>query len=421
MLHLGDITKIDWSAVEPVDVVTGGSPCQNFSIAGNRKGLSGNRSGLFMEQIRCIKSLRKKDEECGRTKEECRPRFMLFENVVGLFSVHDGEDFRAILEETARVSGSADTIIPRPPGKWTKSGAILANGWSIAWTVHDAKFFGLPQRRKRVSLVADFGGNTAPQILFESKGLPWSIEQGEEEGKEIARDSGISTENSSRINPSTTLKKITVLENYPNDSRMRVCDDGVFQTLSSRMGTGGNNVPMVLEESNEDIVLCVGNGQTNQGMDDKVGALNCMHDQQAIMIIGNSDKHNHRNIAIRRLTPLETERLQGLPDNWTNIGEWINVTGKRCKSSDGKRYAAIGNSIALPFFQIIANNICAQYDREVTMGSLFDGIGGFSLVFQRAGAKPLWASEIEPFPIAVCKKHFGDEETGEQGDIENYL
>ena len=109
---------------------------------------------------------------------------------------------------------------------------------------------------------------------------------------------------------------------------------------------------------------------------------------------------------VRRLTPLECERLQGFPDGWTDLGEWVDSKGKKHKDADSPRYKALGNSIALPFWQCLARRICAQYERPVTLGSLFDGIGGFPLVFERCGAKAVWASEIEEFPIAVTKKHF---------------
>jgi len=116
------------------------------------------------------------------------------------------------------------------------------------------------------------------------------------------------------------------------------------------------------------------------------------------------------NNIVRRLTVLECERLQGFPDDWTNLGEWTDSNGKKHKDADSPRYKAIGNSIALPFWQFLARRICAQYERDITMGSLFDGIGGFPLVFSRCGAVPVWASEIEEFPIAVTKKHFHEEE-----------
>lgn len=118
---------------------------------------------------------------------------------------------------------------------------------------------------------------------------------------------------------------------------------------------------------------------------------------------------NHKSV-VRRLTPLECERLQGFPDGWTDIGEWIDSKGKKHKEADSPRYKALGNSIALPFWEYLARRICAQYERPVTMASLFDGIGGFPLAFERCGAKAVWASEIEEFPIAVTKRHFPEED-----------
>ena len=106
---------------------------------------------------------------------------------------------------------------------------------------------------------------------------------------------------------------------------------------------------------------------------------------------------------VRRLTPIECERLQGFPSGWTDIGEWTDSKGKKRKTTDSARYKALGNSIALPFWQYLARRICAQYERDVTMASLFDGIGGFPLVFEHCGAKAVWASEIDEFPMAVTK------------------
>lgn len=151
-----------------------------------------------------------------------------------------------------------------------------------------------------------------------------------------------------------------ILENHPNDSRVKYRTDGVFQTLSSRMGTGGGNVPMIEE-----------------------------------------------NAVVRRLTPMECERLQGYPDHWTDIGEWTDSKGKKHKDADSPRYKALGNSIALPFWEWMAKRMVKQLDTDKpTMASLFDGIGGFPLVYSRAGCEPIWASEIEEFPIAVTKIRF---------------
>ena len=172
MKHYGDITQLHGDSLPIVDIVTGGSPCQDLSVAGKRAGLDGERSGLFMEQIRLIKELREHDRTNKGADVDIRllkPRFMVWENVPGAFSSNGGEDFRIVLEETAKVA-ERDACIPRLE-KWTPSGCIMGNGWSIAWRVHDAQFWGVPQRRKRIALVADFGGSTAPEILFERKGM----------------------------------------------------------------------------------------------------------------------------------------------------------------------------------------------------------------------------------------------------------
>lgn len=187
MKHYGDITKINGADVEAVDVITGGSPCQDLSVAGKRAGLAGERSGLFMEQIRIIKEMRAADESRNRgSNVNIRPRFMVWENVCGAFSSNNGEDFRAVLEETARVADQ-NAVIPRPTnGKWTPAGCIMGDGWSIAWRVHDAQFWGVPQRRKRIALVADFSGGGAPEILFERKGVSGDITESREEGQGVA-------------------------------------------------------------------------------------------------------------------------------------------------------------------------------------------------------------------------------------------
>ena len=132
-----------------------------------------------------------------------------------------------------------------------------------------------------------------------------------------------------------------------------------------------------------------------------------MHDPQAILIGGGCNEN--MKTVVRRLTPLECERLQGFPDGWTDIGEWTDTKGKKHKEADSPRYKALGNSICLPYWEWLARRIAAQYERPMTIGSLFDGISGFPLAFSKAGAIPVWASEIEEFPIAVTKKHFGEE------------
>lgn len=213
--HYGDISSIIGSDLEPVDLITGGSPCQDMSVAGKRKGMSKEcpkcgyksvanedadicpecgsemqytRSGLFMEQIRVIKEMREADEKNGRSDQSIRPRFMLWENVVGAFSSNKGEDFRAVLEETAKVKDKTATI-PRPPkGKWNTEGCIVGDGWSIAWRVLDAQFWGVPQRRRRIALVADFAGQCAGEILFKREGLSRNFTESRKSWQGIAGD-----------------------------------------------------------------------------------------------------------------------------------------------------------------------------------------------------------------------------------------
>ncbi len=174
---MGDITKLKGADLPAVDIITGGSPCQDLSIAGKRAGLSGERSGLFMEQIRIVKEMRKTDAKRQRGNETVNscgivPRFMVWENVPGAFSSSNGEDFRAVLEEICRIADHTISV-PRPPaGRWKSAGAILGSGFSVAWRVLDAQYWGVPQRRKRIFLVSDFGGTSAPEILFKQESLP---------------------------------------------------------------------------------------------------------------------------------------------------------------------------------------------------------------------------------------------------------
>lgn len=241
MEHFGDIKKMDGRLIPKVDIITGGSPCQDMSIAGKRIGLEGSRSNLFREQIRIVKEMRESDKANERTGKEVRPRFMVWENVPGAFSGNKGEDFRCVLEEICRVA-DAEVSIPRPPkNKWEKSGTIMADGYSVAWRTLDAQYWGVPQRRKRIYLVADFGGVTAPEILFEQDSLRRNSCKSREEKEEASRNFRESIEKSDEC-------QFIVIENHPADSRVDICKDGKVQTLTSRMGTGGGNVPILLEE-----------------------------------------------------------------------------------------------------------------------------------------------------------------------------
>ena len=197
MKHYGDICKINGAEVEPVDIITGGSPCQDLSVAGKRAGLDGERSGLFMEQIRIIKEMRNNEKleqlRSGRTDKPIRPRIMVWENVPGAFSSGNpkGADFQAVLTEIVRIVSPNAPEVPLPKdGKWRKSDAIMGYGedgqpFSIAYRLHDAQFWGVPQRRKRIALVADFGGVSAPEILFEFDRMSGNITESGEQGQGI--------------------------------------------------------------------------------------------------------------------------------------------------------------------------------------------------------------------------------------------
>ena len=175
MAHKGDITKLNGRLLLPVDIICGGSPCQDLSVAGARAGLSGARSGLFMEQIRIIKEMRTAERERGRTGADIRPRFMAWENVPGAFSsgAPKGEDFRIVLEEILRIHHGGGSV-PRPfPYTWHDAGEIRVGGsFSLAWRCLDAQYWGVAQRRRRIYLIADFAGDTAPKILFDLLNAP---------------------------------------------------------------------------------------------------------------------------------------------------------------------------------------------------------------------------------------------------------
>ena len=212
MNHLGDITKLNGAELPAVDVIVGGSPCQGLSVAGARKGLKDERSGLFMEQVRVVKEMREHDRNFGRSGVFLRPRFLVWENVPGSLSSpgkeHRGEDFQAVLEEIVKIVCAEAPAVPIPDKGWPYAGCISGMGdggspFSVCWRLHDAQFWGAaqyvdgrmltpgtPQRRKRIALVADFAGFCAPEVLFERKSLSGYFEscqperQGTAEGTE---------------------------------------------------------------------------------------------------------------------------------------------------------------------------------------------------------------------------------------------
>ena len=189
MEHLGSVLDVEGDKIAPVDIITFGSPCQDLSVAGKQKGIhEGERSSLFFEAVRIAKEMRAHDRATGRTGVDVRPRFLVWENVPGAFSSHQGEDFRAVLEALGGIAQDGVSI-PRPPkGKWEHAGCVVGDGWSIAWRLYDAQYWGVPQRRKRIYLVADLASERAGKILFEREGLCGNPAAGGEAREGIAND-----------------------------------------------------------------------------------------------------------------------------------------------------------------------------------------------------------------------------------------
>ena len=230
MKHYGDISTIDGSELEPVDIISFGSPCQNLSVAGKREGLDGDRSSLFYEAIRIVKEMR----EATNGKY---PRYIVWENVPGAFSSNKGEDFKAVLTEICKVKDEQVSI--SKPAKWENAGRIMGDGYSVAWRLLDAQYWGVPQRRQRIYLVADFDGGSAGKILFESEGLSGYSAQGFKSWQNAAN--GI-TEGIGETGETDSL----MFENHSQDTRYRGPLE-VAQTVSSTYGTGGNNQPFVVQ------------------------------------------------------------------------------------------------------------------------------------------------------------------------------
>ena len=482
MKHLGDITLIHGNEIEPVDCIIGGSPCQDLSVAGKRAGLSGERSGLFMEQIGIVKEMRNRYG---------KPRYMVWENVPGAFSSNNGEDFRAVLEKITKIADET-AVIPRPPkGKWSCAGCIMGDGWSVAWRTHDAQFWGVPQRRRRIALVADFGGESAPEILFERESVSRDSESGGETREGAASTApdcvgitnrgsvagvtsetlrsgshgalpmiammyaldAVSSNSMKSANPHSGFREEGVAKTLQAGGVDPTCNQGgnvivqsviclqgngidradtagcngrgwredVSYTLNTidrpavcydmthandvirdcghilpdllqgRMGTGGNQMPLA---------FCTDVGMFTSAKNKATSLLARQYKDPPVV--------SYNNHIVRRLTPLECERLQGYPDEWTDIGDWTDSKGKLHKAADAPRYKALGNSIALPFWGWMLRRMSEYLPVGATMGSLFDGIGGFPLLWERihGAGTARWASEIEEFAIAVTKIRF---------------
>jgi DNA (cytosine-5)-methyltransferase 1 len=353
--QVGDITNITGYNLKPVDIITLGSPCQNLSVVGDRKGLEGERSSLFFEASRIIHEMREKTG--GKY-----PKYVVWENVVGAFSSNKGMDFRAVIESLTTAS------IPTPELKWAKAGMVECESGTLGWRTLDAQYWGVPQHRERIFLVNHFGtGGGIDEILFKPQSMP-RYSQTSQEGKQNAArrtcgnsqeavilndQGGAKTEvTKGKVNCLTahiykgapiTSDKIPVLDCTQRRDVVRVYE-GMSPTLNAFMGTGGGNVPLVKS-------YCV-SGNTCDHKTNQHGTgvkTNCSFALNTI------DRHAvaNKNIKLRRLTPLECERLQGLPDNWTAVEG----------ASDSVRYKAIGNGMAQPCADFIISRI-AQFMRK---------------------------------------------------------
>lgn len=279
-------------------------------------------------------------------------------------------------------------------GRWSKAGAIAGNGWSLAWRQLDSQHFGIAQRRKRIALVADFGGQRAAEILFERTGVSgnpdesikaWEATPGHSQASPSGCDrTGERVVYDARGNgDGRTCPTIT------GDHENRITD---YTAIAIERKTFNEQSFSSYKESGKCSTLKAKAGNIGNGSE-------CLIAEKASRWI------------VRRLTPVECERLQGYPDDYTNIGDWTDSKGKKHKYADSPRYKALGNSIALPQWLWLVQRIRPYLKEKPTLGSLFDGLGGFPLVWQRAYGEGTarWASEIEEFPMAVTKRRFGEE------------
>ena len=324
MKHYGDISQMDGGKIEPVDIITFGSPCTDMSIAGRRAGLDGKQSVLFYQAIRIIQEMR--DATHGKY-----PRYLVWENVPGAFSSNHGEDFKAVLEAVIGIKEPGAQVPMPEKNFWPYADLYMGEQWSVAYRTLDAQHWGVPQRRRRIFLVADFAGWGAGQVLFESEGLSGYSAEGFRAWQRATRDpaagsgvagiclndqggscmdvssevaatlraehhghppcvldaAGFCTEHSAdsrgigfEQERAPTLRAGVVpaaiaLESHPIGSRIKIADNGTIQTLTSRMGTGGMNVPLVLKIRSG----CEGGGKGPLIQEDRSATLSCNNDQ----------------------------------------------------------------------------------------------------------------------------------------------
>ena len=298
---------MDGGKIEPVDIITFGSPCTDMSIAGRRAGLDGRQSSLFYEAIRIIKEMR-----CATDGKY--PRWICWENVPGSYSSNKGKDFQSVLEAVIGIA-EPNAQVPMPEkARWPYADLYMGDGWSVAYRTLDAQYWGVPQRRRRIYLVADLAGESAGKILFESEGLSGYSAAGFRSWQRTARrlESGagaagicLNDQGGDRMEVSedvaATLRAEThghlpcivdeaiPLEHHPIDSRITMTDNGKVQTLTSRMGTGGNNVPLVMKIRSG----CEGGGKGALVQTDKSATLSCNNDQTVFVPFGISSYQSH--------------------------------------------------------------------------------------------------------------------------------
>lgn len=291
MKHYGDVSAQNGADLPPVDIITFGSPCQDMSVAGKRSGLDGERSSLFYQAVRIVKEMRCKTN--GKY-----PRFVVWENVQGAFSSNKGEDFRAVLSSLCKIKREDYAVPELPNGKWDNAGCIMAEDFSLAWRLFDAQYWGVPQRRKRIYLVADLDGGSAGKILFESEGVSgytsqgfrsWQGTAGSAEESVGASSLCLNDQGGQRMDVTedftATLRAVSnhpplVFENHSQDTRYKGPLD-VAQTVSSTYGMGGNNQPFVLETPKTLKIRsgCEGGGKGALIQENKSATLSCNNDQ----------------------------------------------------------------------------------------------------------------------------------------------
>jgi DNA (cytosine-5)-methyltransferase 1 len=353
MKHYGSITEVSGADLEPVDIITFGSPCQDLSVAGKRVGLEGERSGLFMDAVRTIREMR---EATGGLY----PRIAVWENVPGALSGNNGRDFRAVLEEIAE----AEIPIPAS-GRWAEAGMVRGNGREIAWRCLDAQYWGVPQHRKRIFLVCDFRGERAGEILFERQGLPGHPAPCRETRQEAPGNTRGGAKKPSRY--------------FQNTGHGWWNEGDIAATIRTPCGGDSIKANLITDEVISLMgPIAFGPGKQHEiahalrsqpSKADKPSSTTYIIQNEATMSDpkdpghrpaafggtgGNNTPVTQTGCLVRRLTPKECERLQGFPDNWTDI----QLTGrKKHMSSDTARYKALGNSVAVPCVEWIMRRI----------------------------------------------------------------